>query len=59
MNDYVYPSIYFSYFFFFILLVLALFFFVRSIRDGYWGKDSEEIKYRMLEEGGDRQETIE
>lgn len=50
MNDYVYPSIYFSYFLFFILLALAVFFFIRSFKDGYWGEDSEESKHRMLRE---------
>ncbi|MGE0885905.1 MAG: cbb3-type cytochrome oxidase assembly protein [Blastocatellales bacterium] len=50
MRDYVYPSIYFAYFYFFLLLVGALYFFFRSIKHGYWGKDSEEPKYRMLED---------
>jgi hypothetical protein len=50
MGDYVYPSVYFSYFLFFILLGLAVFFFVRSWKDGYWGRDSEEPKKRMFEE---------
>jgi hypothetical protein len=49
--DYVYPSIFFSYFLFFIFLVGALFFFARSFRDGYWGGDSEETKFRMLKDG--------
>lgn len=55
MNDYTYPSVYFSYFFFLIIACGALYFFFRSRRDGYWGKDSEEVKYRMLEddENGD------
>lgn len=47
-NDYVYPSIYFAYFLFFILMVVALYFLIRSSKDGYWGKDSEAAKYRML-----------
>lgn len=50
MRDYVYPSVYFAYFYFFILLVGALFFFFRSAKQGYWGKNSEEAKYRMLED---------
>ncbi len=37
MGDYVYPSIFFSYFLFFLFLVGGIFFFVRSFRDGYWG----------------------
>lgn len=48
MNDYVYPSIFFAYFFFFLLLVGAVFFFVRSFKDGYWGRDSEAAKYQMM-----------
>ena len=48
--DYVYPSIFFSYFLFFLLLFGALFFFIRSFRHGYWGKGSEDPKYRMLED---------
>ena len=50
MHDYVYPSIFFSYFLFFLFLVGAIFFFVRSFRDGYWGNDSENAKFRMLGE---------
>lgn len=48
MRDYVYPSIYFAYFYFLILLVGAIYFFLRSFKDGYWGDDGEEAKYRML-----------
>jgi hypothetical protein len=48
MQDYTYPSIFFSYFFFALLFAGALFFFIRSIKDGYWGRGSEEVKYRML-----------
>ena len=48
MNDYVYPSIFFSYFLFFLFVVGAVFFLVRSRHDGYWGSDSEDPKYRML-----------
>ena len=33
-----------------ITFLLAVFFCVRSIRDGYWGKDAEEIKQRMLKD---------
>ncbi len=50
MTDYVYPGIFFSYFLFFLFLAGAVYFFVRSCRQGYWGKDSEEAKYRMLED---------
>lgn len=48
MRDYVYPSVFFAYFFFLLLLGGALFFFFRSWKDGYWGRDAEEAKYRML-----------
>lgn len=52
MRDYVYPSIFFSYSLFFMFLVGAIFFMVRSIRHGYWGKNSEEPKFRMLADDG-------
>ena len=52
-GDYVYPSVYFAYFLFFLLVGGALYFFVRSWRDGYWGRDGEEVKYRLFEEGGE------
>jgi hypothetical protein len=50
MGDYVYPSIFFSYFLFFMFLAGGIFFFVRSFRDGYWGSKGEDPKYRMLED---------
>jgi hypothetical protein len=50
MNDYTYPSIYFAYLFFALMFGLAVFFFVKSVRSGYWGKDSEEAKFRMLQD---------
>lgn len=46
--DYSYPSVYFSYSLFFLLMGGALYFFVRSFGQGYWGKESEDVKYRML-----------
>ena len=48
MSDYTYPSVYFSYLLFAILAGGAVFFFVRSLRHGYLGRNSEEPKYRML-----------
>ncbi len=54
MRDYVYPSIFFSYSLFFLFLVGAIFFMVRSIKHGYWGKESETPKYRMLEDEDQR-----
>ena len=50
MNDYTWPSVYFSYLFFALSLAVAVFFFVRSLKDGYWGKGGEEVKYRVFEE---------
>ena len=50
MTDYTYPSIYFSYLFFTISLGVAVYFCFRSFRDGYFGKDSEEVKYRVLQD---------
>lgn len=50
MRDYVYPSIFLAYFYFFLLLAGALYFCLRSIKHGYWGRDSEVAKYRMLED---------
>lgn len=50
MADYVYPSIYFAYFVFALLAGGALYFFARSFKDGYWGRDGERVKYIVLEE---------
>ncbi|MCW5976465.1 MAG: hypothetical protein KIT09_00230 [Bryobacteraceae bacterium] len=50
MNDYTYPSIFFSYFLFFLFLAGGLFFFFRSLRHGYFGPAAEDVKYRMLED---------
>ena len=48
--DYVYPQHLSPYFLFFLFLVGGIFFFVRSLRDGYWGEHSEDLKYRMLDD---------
>lgn len=48
--DYTYPSVFFSYGFFVLMLGLAVFFFARTFRDGYWGKDSEEVKNQVFAE---------
>ncbi len=50
MSDYSYPSVFFAYFLFLLLLAGAVYFFVRSFRDGYWGRDSELPKYRMMKD---------
>ena len=55
MNDYVYPSIYFAYFLFLILFIGALYFFARSFKDGYWGRDGEEVKYTVFEDEDQKQ----
>ncbi len=57
MSDYTWPSIFFSYLFFFISLGVAVFFCVRSWKDGYWGKNGEEVKYSVFEED-DRSLTV-
>ena len=49
MRDYTWPSVYFAYLFFTLSLALALFFFVRSWKDGYWSKESEDIKFQVFE----------
>lgn len=48
MKDYVYPSIYFSYFLFALLAGGALYFFVKSLKHGYLSGNTEDPKYRML-----------
>jgi hypothetical protein len=51
MNDYTWPSVYFAYLFFAISLAVAVFFFIRSLKDGYWTKKGEEVKYQVFEDG--------
>lgn len=48
MRDYVYPSVFLAYLMFFLCFAGAVFFLVRSRKDGYWGRDSEDPKFRML-----------
>ena len=36
------------------MFFLAVFFFVKSLRAGYWGEKGEEPKYRMLEDDDER-----
>jgi len=50
MTDYYYPSIYFAYFLFFLLAAGAAYFFVKTRNHGYFGRNSEDAKYRMLED---------
>ena len=56
MSDYTYPSVYFSYFLFALFAGGAVFFFLRSLKDGYLGPNSEEPKYRMLQDDAQDQE---
>jgi len=56
MSDITAPSVYFSYFLFTLLAGGAAFFFIRSLKDGYLGPQSEEPKYRMLKD--DEQDDI-
>jgi len=53
MTDYTWPSIYLANLMFLILFCGTGYFLIRSRKDGYWGKDSEEAKYRMLEDDDD------
>ena len=53
MQDYTWPSVYFSYFFFTLSLVVGVFFCVRSMKDGYWKRESEAIKFQVFEEEGE------
>jgi hypothetical protein len=55
MSDYSYPSVFFSYFVFVLFAGGAVFFFIRSLKDGYLGPNSEEPKYQMLEDDGQDQ----
>jgi hypothetical protein len=50
MSDYTWPSVYFAYLFFGMCVAFAVYFFARSFRDGYWGREAEEIKYLMFED---------
>ena len=50
MHDETYQSVYFVYLIFVLFSGGAAFFFFRSLKSGYWGKDSEVPKYRMLED---------
>jgi len=50
MSDYTWPSVYFAYLFFAICFFAAVFFFIRSWKDGYWGKHAEDIKFRVFDD---------
>jgi hypothetical protein len=48
--DYMYPSVFLAYFLFLVLTLLTLYFCIRSRKDGYWGKNSEDPKMRMMQD---------
>ncbi len=49
--DYTYPSVFLSYFLFFLFLFGAIYFCIRSFRRGYWGGESEDVKFHVFDEG--------
>jgi hypothetical protein len=49
--DYTYPSVFFAYLFFALMFALAVFFCVKTVRDGYWGKQAEDVKYQVFDDG--------
>ena len=51
--DYMYPSVFFAYFLFLVLTVLTGFFFLRSLKHGDFGNDSEAPKIRMMRDESD------
>ena len=53
MTDHTYQSVFFAYFLFFLMVGGALYFFLRSLKDGYLGSNSEEPKFRMLRDDND------
>lgn len=56
-TDYTYPSVYFAYLFFALMFGLAVYFCLRSSKDGYWGKDAEEAKFRMFDDDDPHRRT--
>ena len=50
MSDYTWPSVYFAYLFFAICLFVAVFFFIRSLKHGYFKKEGEDIKYHVFKD---------
>lgn len=46
--DHTYPSVYFAYLFFALMAGLAVFFFAKTVRDGYWGKQGEDVKLQVF-----------
>ena len=51
--DYTYPSVFFAYLFFGLMAGLAVFFFVKTLRDGYWSEHGEDVKHHVFADGED------
>ncbi|MDX2152351.1 MAG: hypothetical protein SFV54_16555 [Bryobacteraceae bacterium] len=47
-NDPTWPSVYFAYLFFALMFGLALYFFVRTVKAGYWGRNGEDVKHHVF-----------
>lgn len=48
--DFMYSSVYLIYGFFGGSVLLTLVFFIRSFRQGYWGKHAEDVKYQVFQD---------
>lgn len=51
--DYMYQSVFLSYFLFLVLTLLSLAWMIISFKGGYWGRNSEDPKYRMMQDDDD------
>ena len=49
MNDVTAGSVIFAYGTFFATVAITGYFFYRSIRDGYWGRHSEDPKFHLFD----------
>jgi hypothetical protein len=54
--DYTWASVYFANLLFLIIFGGSAYFLIRSRKDGYFGKSSEEPKYRMLQDDDEFEE---
>lgn len=48
--DYMYPSVFLAYFLFSVWTALMLFLLLRTRKDGYWGRHSEDPARRMMQD---------
>jgi hypothetical protein len=48
--DFMYSSVYLAYGFFAGSVLLTLVFFIRSFKEGYWGRHSEDVKYQVFQD---------